>query len=369
MRILYTHFKAKDGGGDTYILTLAKALASEHSISIAAPEHSSVYQRLSPSLPCFAIHAKPNWRTLAAFKRWVNQQRPDIIHNTTARDHLLTRFLGPWLHHKPRWVYTRHCSWPVSRTLAFRLRYLADAIIAVSRYAYQQLSSSLPENKLAKVIRNGVDTDVYRPVAPEEKARLRTKYQLQPDDFVFVSVAGTDAIKNWITLVEAVSILPAMLKARCKIIVAGSSPASTLTERVKQLNMMSKVIFPGMLDDVREVIAVGDVGFVLSYAAETISFACREMMAMGLPVIVSDFGGLPENITPNKDGWIVPPRNVPALKACVEHILTSANLSQMGQQARQKAESEFSHHQFASETAAFYQECLDASVGSSDHAI
>ena len=69
----------KDGGGDTYILTLAKALASEHSIAIAAPESSRVYQRLSPRLSCFAITAKPNWRTLAAFRRWVDEQRPDIV--------------------------------------------------------------------------------------------------------------------------------------------------------------------------------------------------------------------------------------------------------------------------------------------------
>jgi len=81
---------------------------------------------------------------------------------------------------------------------------------------------------------------------------------------------------------------------------------------------------------------------------------------MGLPVIVSNYGGLPENITPHEDGWIVPPRDIPALQDCLTHIL-AADLPNMANQARKKAESQFTQHQFASETVTLYQACLRAS--------
>ncbi len=359
MRILYTHFKAgHGGGGDTYILALAEALASEHDIAIAVPEGSRIHQRLSSKFPTFAITAKPNWRTLVAFKRWVNQQRPDIIHSNTARDHLITKALSPWLDHKPKWVYTRHNTLPVGWKSALRLRYLSDAVVAVSKYTYEQLPCTLAQQTMVKVIRNGVDTDFYQPITPEQKSRLRAKYGFTDNDLVFTSVAGTDPIKNWIMLVEAIAQLPVALKARCKIILAGAQPHSTLVEQITQLHMTSQVIFPGLMEDVREIIAVGDVGFVLS-KLEGLSFACREMMAMGLPVIASNVGGLPENITDRTDGWIVPAHNVSQLKHCVEHILTSAHLPKMAEQARQKAQAEFSQHQFVSETAALYQAFLN----------
>ena len=70
--------------------------------------------------------------------------------------------------------------------------------------------------------------------------------------------------------------------------------------------MQDRVIFVGLLDDVRPFLAALDLGFVLSSRVETISFACREMMAMGLPVVVTDVAGLPENVEDGVDGWIVP---------------------------------------------------------------
>ncbi|MCC3262472.1 glycosyltransferase, partial [Paenibacillus polymyxa] len=71
------------------------------------------------------------------------------------------------------------------------------------------------------------------------------------------------------------------------------------------------MVFPGRLardHDVRSFVAALDVGFVLSSEMETISFACREMMAMGVPVIVSNAGGLAENVHAGLDSWVVPAR-------------------------------------------------------------
>ncbi|MFY2628161.1 glycosyltransferase family 1 protein, partial [Achromobacter dolens] len=51
MRILYTNFHANNGGGHvTYIINLARALAAEHQITVAAPATSRLY-RYAKAIP------------------------------------------------------------------------------------------------------------------------------------------------------------------------------------------------------------------------------------------------------------------------------------------------------------------------------
>src|SRR5690606_662358 len=46
-----------------------------------------------------------------------------------------------------------------------------------------------------------------------------------------------------------------------------------------------------------------------------------EAMAIGLPVISTDCGGVPELITNDKEGWLVPTRNPQALAGAIEDFL------------------------------------------------
>src|SRR3546814_1809617 len=102
--------------------------------------------------------------------------------------------------------------------------------------------------------------------------------------------------------------------------------------------MQGQVMFPGLLDDVRDALACCHAGFVLSYR-EALSYACREMMSLGLPALVSNAGGLPENVTDGIDGWIVPVRDVPAMAAALRAMLEDpARLAAMGAAARRQAE-------------------------------
>jgi glycosyltransferase involved in cell wall biosynthesis len=129
-----------------------------------------------------------------------------------------------------------------------------------------------------------------------------------------------------------------------------------LTQRSAHLNdHAGQVSFPGLIDDVRPLLAACDIGYVLSYQ-EALSFACRELMALGLPVLVTRVGGLPENLTDQREGWIVPPRSPELIKNVLQKILLQPEqLPQMGAQARRRAEREFGLTDFVKATLAIYQ--------------
>ena len=160
-------------------------------------------------------------------------------------------------------------------------------------------------------------------------------------------------------LVEALPSLPAPARAQVHVLVAGKPPTAEQMRRIEGLGLARQVHFPGLLDDVRPAIAAIDAGFVLSYDVETISFACREMMAMGKPVLVTDYAGLPENIEPGRDGWIVPPRDVAAIAAAVQRMLEQrVALPAMGEAAREHAVREFGLPRFIALTEAVYLRLL-----------
>ena len=109
------------------------------------------------------------------------------------------------------------------------------------------------------------------------------------------------------------------------------------------------------------MVACLDAGFVLSWDVETISFACREMMAMGKPVLVSDYAGLPENIREGRDGWVVPARDRGAIAAALHALWSTRDrLGSMGHEARAHAEACFGLEHFVDATEQAYAGLLSS---------
>jgi glycosyltransferase involved in cell wall biosynthesis len=122
------------------------------------------------------------------------------------------------------------------------------------------------------------------------------------------------------------------------------------------------VRFVGKLDQVVDLLHGADAGFVLSDGVETISFACREMMACGLPVLVSDYADLPRNIADGVDGWIVGVRDVQQVSARLRSIAQDTfDLRAMGQAARLRAQRDFGVEAMIAGTEAVYEATLRAS--------
>src|SRR3546814_3136529 len=140
---------------------------------------------------------------------------------------------------------------------------------------------------------NGVDVDRFPPPPASDVMPYRKRWigRRRSGRLVVGSNAGTADYKRWLDMVEGAALLPKHLRDQIIILIAGVPPSEDQVSKVEQLGMMDHVIFVGLLDDVRPFIATLDVGFVLSSEVETISFACREMMAMGVPVLVRDSGG------------------------------------------------------------------------------
>lgn len=368
MKILLSNMHNYNGGGHvTYIMSLAAGLRQSHDVTIAAPPTSRLYEQASalqgvrvlPQL--FTSRLAGVISEVPPLRRFLARERFDIVHVNGSADHRHVMLATLGMSSRPRIIWTKHNTNKVgSFGNAIRARLGTDASIAVCEYVARILRTSPYARHPISTIHLGVDTEAFRPVSDHERIAARQRFfGEQPESMlVFGSVGGTDEEKGWMDLVVATSRLEPALRKRVRIIVAGSPPSDKQSRELEQTGVSDQVLFPGLIADVRPYLAACDVGFVLSYQ-EAGSYASLETMAMGLPTMVSDVGGLPENVQDGATGWIVPVRDIGKIQACMTEILRGKhNLPGMRQAARERIQQGFSSARQLERTLAVYHSSI-----------
>lgn len=370
MKILYTNFHTSPGiGGHTsYISRLIAGLSPDHDIAVAVPAQSALH-RLASAITGVQVHAQdypsklPQLPGAAAHLRAILRKgRYDIVHVNGTADHRLIMLALMGMRRKPAIIFTKHNDHATdSIGSRLRARFGTDHSIAVCDFVAQRLADGPYHHRGVTTVHNGIDTAHFSMQNAPNVRHMRQSILGDADDtrILLGSNAGTTDYKGWIDIIRALALLDRQQIERLHIALAGPRAPQKLLDEVQQLGMTQHISFVGDLEDVRSFVGTIDVGFVLSYRVETISFACREMMSMGKPVIVTRHAGLPENIDNERDGWVIPPRNPQALAALLREILQGRyDLAAMGQAARLKSEQRFGHEKFVSATEHVYRKTL-----------
>ena len=361
MKILMTNHHPSDGGGHTtYLIALARKLSLAHTIVIAAPISSKLnklartivnVQVMDIDFPGTLKEPVRLFSAIYKLAQLIGNLKIDVIHVNGSPDHRIIVYVSWFLGRKLPVILTKHNTLP-SLSFGNRLRSkYTSAVIAVCKSLTLSLESSAYKNIPIYAIENGVDVDYF---SPQIQNLVTIKGSLPK--IIFASVAGTPIYKGWQYMVEAMSLIPMSIRESVMIVIAGEIPTDEIKEKyVGKLGMSAYVKFTGVVADVRQIIANSDVGFVLSDGIETISFACREMMSMGKPVLVSDYSGLPENIEDNINGWITKTGDIESIRIKILLILSNfEKIKDMGKCARLKAVKDFSVQDFISKTEDVY---------------
>ncbi|WP_175767591.1 glycosyltransferase family 4 protein [Burkholderia cenocepacia] len=370
MKILYTNFHGGNGGGhDTYIYHLAAGLSRRYRVAVASPAGSRL-SRLVDALPdvnVIDMQFKPGWRAffpeLLRLRRLIRQSAFDVIHVNGSADHRQIMLALVGCRARPSVVFTKHNTYAAHSVGNFlRARFATDRTIAVSDYVRSMLEQQSPYGDIT-VIKHGVRLPSDR-VERAEIRRRRIEYfgAAGANAIVLGSVAGTGAHKGWSDLVRALAHLPVELRTKFRVMLAGDWPSPVQREFVERSGVADLIAFVGPTDRTHDVLAACDVSFVLSYH-ESLSFACREAMSMGRAVIVTDVGGLPENVDDRVDGWIVPPGTPDAIAAVLREIAAHPErVPEMGLAAQARSEREFSFARFIDETSLVYRTSIRRSA-------
>jgi glycosyltransferase involved in cell wall biosynthesis len=183
----------------------------------------------------------------------------------------------------------------VTRRVDFHLRRpgfwkRADRVIAISRAIRDVLiTDGIPEDRIV-VVHSGIDPDEVRATRP---GGIRALYKLAPNVPLAVNVAALVPHKDQRTLVAA-SIETSREMPELHWVIVGDGPLlPELMERVRQAGMEQRVHFAGHVSNPWGIIAEADV-FVMSSREEGLGTSILDAMALGIPVVATQAGGIPE---------------------------------------------------------------------------
>lgn len=249
--------------------------------------------------------------------------RPDIFHIQWARDigfyyflkerfgcKLVVSLLGSHINYSP--IVDTHLASQYYSLFpkVDRFHAVSDAI-SIEAQKYGALPSAV------QVIHSPVTLNTFKAF------KLKTKSRQLP--FRVLSVGRHHWVKGYKYALDAIAKVKEWnLKVEYTIIAQGVIPESLLFQR-DQCKLKDEVSFvKGMKQEVLfETMKQYDV-LVLPSLNEGIANVVLEAMALGIPVISTDCGGMPELVIPNETGWLVPVRDAEALaEAIVEVMQTS----------------------------------------------
>lgn len=218
-----------------------------------------------------------------------------------------------------------------------------------------------------EVIPSAVDLDRFQPIC---QAEARARIDLAGSDPVIVYVGRLLPRKDVRNVVRALAVLVHQLKVPARLLIVGGEttepdPRATpeigvLQDLAAELRVAERVMFAGKRQqtELADYYCAGDVAVTTPWY-EPFGLTPLEAMACGRPVVGSDVGGISYTVSDGVTGFLVPPRDPPALALRLQQLLNDAALrEEMGRAARGRTVRDFSWKVVGRRTAALYEELI-----------
>jgi len=350
MRVMFVLNCIGAAGAERHTYQLANALAAQGDVCTLVGLTGSYYSSSRTNLTSIRLNGNQIYDIGTAFRlsRLIRVHSPDIIAAIDERPLLFAyvarRLAGSHaklvsILHNPEVKSARErLLHPINRHVVAGV----DAMIYVAQTQRKLWEDQGYSPPISTVIRNGVDLRRYSPEPVAEwRNQIRSKLGLGPGDYVIGLCAWFRPQKNHCQLVDAIRIL----RSRgypAKALFVGTGPTQAAVEQyAKAHGILEHIIFAGHQEDVRPYTSAFDVG-VLCSIYEAASLVALEMMAMGLPVVLSDVGNAAETLLPGKTGFIFPPRDTMSLVGFLQTLSDPLEREAMGRAAAQFVAANFS---------------------------
>ncbi|MEK6560455.1 MAG: glycosyltransferase [Nitrospirota bacterium] len=178
-----------------------------------------------------------------------------------------------------------------------------------------------------KVIANGIDIHPFT-ATNVDRAQIRARYGMKPDDFVIATVGRLSKEKNQALLIKAFMPL-AKENSRVKLLIIGDGPQrQSLKSLVTQLGLTSQVIFTGIITETAAMYHAMDI-FALSSLTEGVPITILEAMASKVAVVATKVGGIPDIIRDTETGLLVTSQDANGLTQALNSLITDKSKRQM----------------------------------------
>jgi glycosyltransferase involved in cell wall biosynthesis len=353
------------GGVETHVLGLASELRRRgvsvvpvlfHDLELAARLRES---RLTPVILRSAHPYDPS--ACLALRQLLVTSRPDVLHVHGYRATLTAAFVGR--KHLPPIVKTEHglvesAGPPIARVKS-RLYNLLDGWATRSLGAQVCYVTADLMRRHSRVHRDLPTCVIPNGIAPLERSGRRRPAALLPNAFHVGTIGRLTEVKNIPIALRALAEPSVPLKVHLNIIGTGHLE-NRLQDEARALGIQARVHFHGFQRNPLDWLAYMDV-LLMPSTHEGLPYTLLEAMAMGVPVIASNVGGLAEVLRHGETGFLVDPTDVGGFARAITAAASSSDLIQrLGAAASSAQRKQYTITRMADDYLAVYTRALNA---------
>lgn len=314
IRVLWL-IKGLGPGGAEHLLVNQASVLDRSVVDVEAAYVLAAKSELVPSLEqlgvpvhCLAGHRRLSW--LGGLRDLLRTGRFAVVHVHSPALAAAARLIARTVRPRIKVVTTEHNAWHAyerpTRWANAATEWLDDARLAVSEEARSSMWKCYRSS--TEELSHGVDVTTTR-AAGAGRDRIRAELSISPDQLLVVTVANHRVHKDYPNLLRAAQQVEADEPGRFVFAAVGQGPLLEEIEALRsELGLGSAFRLLGYRSDARDVIAAADI-FVLASRQEGRPVALMEALVLGIPVVVTEAGGMPEMVTDGSEGCVVPIEN------------------------------------------------------------
>lgn len=324
-RIAHSEASLGWGGQEHRILAEINGFRSRGSeVWLIAPMDSQIFHRASQvGVPVLAQRFDQRYLLPFHILRlawWLHRQRIEIVNPHSSRDGWMLT-IAARIARVPLIIRSRHFDVPIPNKSLSRLMYKewSHHILTTSPKITSSLISTfeLAADEIT-TLPTGVDLNRFKPDGP--KADF-SAYAIPRQRPLIGMITVIRAAKGIQVLAEAVHLLKIQHGIEVHCIIAGEGPALEYVKSVvSQFSVVTQFTFLGHREDVPAIMRSLDIIAIPSFH-EAIPQSGLQALAMGVPVVASDVGGIPSIIRHGETGRLVPPQDAASLASAIRETL------------------------------------------------
>jgi glycosyltransferase involved in cell wall biosynthesis len=205
------------------------------------------------------------------------------------------------------------------------------------------------------VIPNGVDCEYFH-CTTESRSEARATLGFLNDQFVLGTVANVRPVKNYPFLLGAMRELAGRYP-HVRLLCVGDGPQlKQMKALAESIGIGGNVLFTGLVRDVRSTLAAMDT-FVLCSSNEGNPNVVLQAMAMGIPVVSSSVGEVPNVVHDGVSGLLFQPGDTQRFLSCVAQLVDDEHTRRrIAEAGRARAEAMYSLPQMVARYAALMRD-------------
>jgi glycosyltransferase involved in cell wall biosynthesis len=237
--------------------------------------------------------------------------------------------------------------------LKYRIR--IDKIIAVSYGVKKVLMEDGIDEEKIDVVYSGIDLNKFK---NQNGAYLYDEFNLSRDSPIIGVIAALAPHKDHKNFIKAAYLIKKKVP-QAKFLIVGDGPLKDeLKSFTAQLNLKDSVIFTGFREDIPAFLSIFDI-FLLSSYLEGFCTSLLDAQLLGVPIVATNTGGIPEIIEDGVNGLLAPPRDPTALAQAALKLIEDRALARKLAAAGKESVKKFSKERMIASTEKIYFEVIN----------